>query len=347
MVNIEKCDTERGIHIKIDEGTSDEYGVYPEKRSIEDHVRRGFIVLDKPRGPSSHEVVSWIKRMLNLERAGHAGTLDPRVSGVLPVALGDSTKVLQGISHESKEYIAVMMLHGDADDNTVKSVLREFIGEIYQRPPVKSAVKRQLRTRHVYSLEMLERDGRYILLDTNVEAGTYVRKLCYDIGEVLRVGANMRELRRIRVGCFKEDEAITLHDLADAIYLWRHYGDETLMRKLIKPVEYMVKHLPRIFIRDSAVDSIAHGAALAAPGVAKVEDGVERDRMVAIVTLKGELVALGKAAVSTSELLSMNKGIVAKPTRVIMERGVYPSAWPKGKDQDARGTSRSTERRRE
>ncbi|MFP3178689.1 MAG: RNA-guided pseudouridylation complex pseudouridine synthase subunit Cbf5 [Thermocladium sp.] len=346
-MNIEKCNAERRIHVKIDEGTNDEYGIYPEKRSIQDHVKRGFIVLDKPRGPSSHEVVSWIKRMLNLDRAGHAGTLDPRVSGVLPVALGDSTKVLQGISHESKEYVAVMMLHGDASDDKIKSVLREFIGEIYQRPPVKSAVKRQLRTRHVYSLEMLERDGRYILLDTNVEAGTYVRKLCYDIGEVLGVGANMRELRRIRVGCFKEDEAITLHDLADAIYLWKHYGDETLMRKIIKPVEYMVRHLPRIFIRDSAVDSIAHGAALAAPGVARVEDGVERDGAVAIVTLKGELVALGKATVSTGELLSMGKGIVAKPTRVIMERGIYPSTWPKGKAKDEGSSPRSINKRKE
>lgn len=255
---------------------------------------------------------------------------------MLPVALGDSTKVLQGISHEDKEYIAVMTLHGDASDERIREVLAEFTGEIYQRPPVKSAVKRQLRTRRVYSLKMLERDGRYVLLDARVEAGTYIRKLCYDVGgEVLGgVGANMRELRRVRVGCFGgEDEAVTLHDLADALYLWKQYGDESLLRRYVKPVEYMVKHLPRIFIRDSAVDSVAHGAALAAPGVAKIEDGVERDRMAAIVTLKGELVALAKAVASTNEVLKMERGIVAKPTRVIMERGgVYPSAWPKGKD---------------
>lgn len=326
------CKSERAIHVKIEEGTDERYGTYPEKRTAEDHVRHGFVVIDKPRGPSSHEVVSWIKKMMGLERAGHAGTLDPRVSGVLPVALGDSTKVLQGISHEDKEYIAVMTLHGDAADERIRGVLREFTGEIYQRPPVKSAVKRQLRTRRVYSLEMLERDGRYVLLDAKVEAGTYIRKLCYDVGEVLGIGANMRELRRVRVGCFGEDEAVTLHDLADALYLWRRYGDDSLLRRYVKPVEYMVKHLPRIFIRDSAVDSVAHGAALAAPGVAKIEDGVERDRVAAIVTLKGELVALAKAVASTGEVLRMEKGIVAKPTRVIMERGVYPSAWPKGKD---------------
>lgn len=315
------------MFVKVDEATDERYGVEPLKRPMEQYINYGFIILDKPRGPTSSEVVSWVKKLLNLGRAGHSGTLDPGVSGVLPIALGNSTKVLYGISGLSKEYVGVMVFHQPVDEAKVREVFSQFRGKIYQRPPLRSAVKRRIRVKEVYDLELLELDGRYALFRVNVESGTYIRKLCYDIGEVLGVGSNMRELRRVRVGCFTEKDAVDLNMLREAYFLWREYGDESMLRRVIRPVEEMVAHLPRIFVRDSAVDAIAHGASLAAPGVAKVEEGVAKGSLVSLVTLKGELIALATAEASTEEILSMNRGIVARPFRVIMPRGIYPSVW--------------------
>ncbi|BDR91202.1 RNA-guided pseudouridylation complex pseudouridine synthase subunit Cbf5 [Vulcanisaeta souniana] len=313
------------------EQTNPEWGIPPEKRSTDLHLRYGFVVIDKPRGPTSHEVAAWIKKMLNLDRAGHSGTLDPRVSGVLPIALGESTKAMPAINNLDKEYIMVMKLHGDVDDGKLRAVLREFTGAIYQRPPLRSAVKRQLRVKHVYELELLERDGKYALIRMNVESGTYARKLAYDIGEVLGVGANMRELRRIRVGCFTEKEAITLQDLKDAYTLYRDYGIEDLLRTYVKSVEYMVGHLPKVWVRDSAVDAICHGAALAVPGIVKLTNNIKRKSLTAIMTLKNELVALGYAEMTSDEIMNAQRGIAIKTTRVIMKKGTYPSMWKKTK----------------
>ncbi|MGC8571156.1 MAG: RNA-guided pseudouridylation complex pseudouridine synthase subunit Cbf5 [Caldivirga sp.] len=327
MSSVVNCGGERVVKVKVNEDTDPRYGVNPYERRIEEYINYGFIILDKPRGPTSSEVVAWVKKMLNISRAGHSGTLDPGVSGVLPIALGDSTKVLQGIGNVDKEYVGVMLLHSMVDQERVKAVFREFTGKIYQRPPLKSAVKRRIRVKTIYSLDIMEFDGRYVLFKADVESGTYIRKLCYDIGEVLGVGASMRELRRTRVGCFREENAVNLDTLREAYWLWRDYGDESLLRRVIRPVEEMVAHLPRIYIRDSAVDAVAHGASLAAPGVAKVEEGIKSGQLVALMTLKGELVALAESTASTDSILSMSKGIVAKPTRVIMPRGVYPSTW--------------------
>ncbi len=264
--------------------------------------------------------------------AGHSGTLDPRVSGVLPVALGESTKAMPAINTLDKEYIMVMKLHGDVDDEKLRAVLREFTGAIYQRPPLRSAVKRQLRVKHVYELELLERDGKYVLIKMNVESGTYARKLAYDIGEVLGVGANMRELRRIRVGCFTEKEAVTLQDLKDAYTLYKDYGVEDLLRTYVKPVEYMVRHLPKVWVRDSAVDAICHGAALAVPGIVKLTNNIGKGSLVAIMTLKNELVALGYAEMTSDEIMKVQRGGIAiKTTRVIMKKGTYPPMWKRRK----------------
>ena len=322
----------RKVLVKLDEESNPAYGVNPYSRPMKDYINYGFVILDKPRGPTSSEVVAWVKKILNIDKAGHSGTLDPGVSGVLPIALGNSTKVLQGIAGLEKEYVGVMVFHGPVEEGKVREVFKMFTGPIYQRPPLRSAVKRRIRVKHVYSLDLLELDGRYALFRAVVESGTYIRKLCYDIGEVLGVGANMRELRRVRVGCFTEDKAVDLETLRAAYTLWSEYGDEAMLRKVIRPVEEMVAHLPKIYVRDSAVDAIAHGASLAAPGVAKVEEGIVKDAMVALMTLKGELIALAYAQASTDEILKMDRGIVAKVTRVIMPRGVYPSTWRRRKE---------------
>jgi len=251
----------------------------------------------------------------------------PRVTGVLPVALEDAAKALMAVLSAGKEYVAVMKLHDDVPKSRVKEVMAEFVGEIYQVPPVRASVKRRLRTRKIYELEVLEVEGRLVLFRVACEAGTYVRKLCVDIGRALGCGAHMQELRRTRVGSMTEEEAITLHELSEAVYLWREEGDEGAVRKAVRPLEYMLSFLPKIIIRDSAVDAICHGAQLAAPGVLKLHSGIGPGDLVLITTLKGEAVALAEALVSSREMLAMRKGLVARTLRVLMRPGTYPKMW--------------------
>jgi len=246
---------------------------------------------------------------------------------VLPVALKDAAKALMAVLNAGKEYVAVMKLHSDVPASRIKEVMSEFVGPIYQRPPVRASVKRRLRIRTIYELEVLEVEGRYVLFRVACEAGTYVRKLCVDIGNALGCGAHMQELRRTRVGSFSEDDAVTLHELSEAMFLWRELGDEKAVRRVIRPVEHMLSFLPRIVIRDSAVDAICHGAQLAAPGVLKLHSGIEPGDMVLITTLKGEAVALAEALVSSREMMAMRKGLVARTLRVLMKPGTYPRMW--------------------
>ena len=240
----------------------------------------------------------------------------------------NATKVIGNIVHSGKEYVCVMQLHSEVSERELRKVLREFIGKIYQKPPLRSSVKRTIRVKTIYYIELLEYTGRYALLRIGCEAGTYMRKLCHDVGEILGVGAHMRELRRTRTGPFKEDETlVTMQQLSEALYEWRSSGSEKLLRKTILPMEYIVSHMSKIVIRDSAVDSIAHGADLAVPGIVMLHDNIERGDKVALMTLKGELVALGKALMSSKEIEGASRGVAVKTIRVVMQPGIYPKKW--------------------
>ncbi len=320
--------------VKHEEETNPDYGLHPWRRPIDQYIRMGVIPLDKPPGPTSHEVVAWIKRMFGLSKAGHGGTLDPKVTGVLPVALEEATKVIGYVVHTPKEYVCVMQLHREVGEEELRKALSLFIGEIYQRPPLRSSVKRTLRRKKVYEIELLEFTGRYALLRIYADPGTYMRKICHDVGLVLGVGAHMRELRRTKSGPFHERRGLVrLQELSEALYRWRNEGKEDLLRKYILPVEYAVSHLPKIVIRDTAVDAIAHGAHLAVPGIVMLHEGIVKGDLVAILTLKGELVALGTAQMGSDEIMKASKGIAVRIKRVIMKPGVYPSAWKKRKEQ--------------
>lgn len=222
----------------------------------------------------------------------------------------------------------VMELHGESSWEKIKRTVEYFKGDIYQRPPLRSSVKRNIRVKRIHDIEILDIQGRYILLRVLCDPGTYMRKLAHDIGLLLGVGAHMRELRRTRTGPYREDDTlVSLQEVSEALYMWRKENDERYLRKVILPVETSISHLPKIMILDTAVDAIAHGADLAVPGVARITDNVERGKPVAILTLKGELVALSVALKSSKEIQSMEKGIVAKTKRVIMPTNVYPPAW--------------------
>jgi H/ACA ribonucleoprotein complex subunit 4 len=227
-----------------------------------------------------------------------------------------------------KEYICVMKLHSQVPEDKVKKVLDEFQGSLYQRPPVRSSVKRQLRTRTIYYNDFLEMNERNVLFKVGCEAGTYIRKLCYDVGEVLGCGAHMQELRRTRVGPFVEDESlVSLHDVSYLFNLWQETKDESLLRKFVSPMEKALELLPKIHVRDSAVDALCHGAHLTAPGLLSLDEGIKIGDMLGVFTQKGEAVTLAKAVVSSESMIKMDHGFVAKTQRVLIPRGIYPKMW--------------------
>ena len=315
------------IFLRSRENTDPRYGAPPDRREIGQLLRFGIVNLDKPRGPTSHQVVSWVKEILGVGKAGHGGTLDPKVSGVLPVALERSTRLVIYLLRSDKSYVAAMTLHGDLTNEEIDGILRSFQGPIVQTPPVKSAVKREPRERRIHHLKLLDRKGRDVLFEVKCEAGTYVRKLCSDMGEAMLVGANMSELRRIRAGGFAEEDACTLQDLRDAMHYLREEGDESEVRRLVRPVEEFVVGMPKIWVRDTAVEALCNGANLALPGVVKCEAAVETGGLVAILTLKEELVGVGVALMHAKEIFSGETGMATEVKRVVMDRGVYPRYW--------------------
>ena len=214
-------------------------------------------------------------------------------------------------------------------EDQIYEIFDQFTGKIYQTPPVKSAVKRELRVRTIYYATIYEIKGKDVLFRVGCEAGTYIRTLCHDIGEALGCGAHMAELRRTRAGPFNErnGDLVNLHDLTDAYHFWVEDGDESYLRNAIKPMEVAADHLPQIFIKDSAVEAICQGAKLAAGGISMLSKGIKRRDLVAIKSLKGELVASGIALASTEEIMDADSGLVVDTNKVFMQPGVYPMAW--------------------
>ena len=285
----------------------------------------GIVVIDKPRGPSSHQVTAWAGEILG-RRVGHAGTLDPEVSGVLVVMFGGAVRLAPVLLSHNKEYVCLMRLHSDVPEEAVDRVAEEFTGRVYQRPPKKSAVKRNLRIRKIQEIEVLDREGRLVLLRVRCDAGTYIRTLCIHMGYALGVCAHMQELRRIRSGPFDETAAVSLHELADAVIASRE-GDPGPLRDMIRPPEATVVDLPKVVLRDTAVDAVCHGAVLAGVGIAGKVGGFAKGETVAIMTGRGELVGLGKALVGSSALKPGEPGFVVAPTTILMQPGTYPRGW--------------------
>ncbi len=315
--------------VEIDQDiTDDAYGTYYDKRTIEQLLNYGIILLDKPPGPTSHETVAWTKRLLKLPKIGHSGTLDPQVSGVLPLGLGEATKALGVLLYGPKEYHALGRVHSLPSKEKLNEIVEMFRGEIFQKPPQRSAVLRQTRTRTIYEFEIIEQKERLLLTRILCEAGTYIRKLYYDIGEILGPGATMVELRRTRVDQFYErDGLVTLHELADAFAIWEEKKDDTKLLKMIKPVEYALSELKSVVIRDSAVDAMCHGAQLAIPGILQISQNLKKGDIVGVYTQKGEAVALAEATVSEEEIKDATKGYAFETKRIIMAPKTYPKKW--------------------
>lgn len=254
--------------------------------------KKGVVVIDKPSGPTSHEVAARVRDIVGVEKAAHTGTLDPRVTGCLPVLFGPAARISGLFADETKEYVFVLELHGEPR-RSVADVFDEFEGTIYQRPPVQGSARRELRVRKIETLDLLEDEENRYLGRVECESGTYVRKLCHDIGLALGVGGHMAELRRTRSGGFFVEEACYLQDLADAVAV--HDEEPERLDALVTPLlDVLEEHLglPRVEAASNTVESLGNGAPLYAPGVLRVdEDCAENERCV--VVADGEAVAVG------------------------------------------------------
>jgi tRNA pseudouridine55 synthase len=325
-----KLDT---LEIINDDVTNNKYGHFPNNRPLDVLLDNGIILLDKPSGPTSHELVAWTKRILGITKAGHSGTLDPGTTGLLPIGLGDATKALSVLLLGPKEYYAIARIHQQKDLDQIDNVLGEFTGEIYQRPPQRSSVKRSTRVRRIYEIQRLESVENTLLLRVLCEAGTYIRKLVYDIGEVLGGGATMFELRRTRVSVFSEgvDKLVRLHDLVDAIETYKETKEEEKIRSIIKPIEFSLEGVACVAVKDSAVDALCHGAQVAIPGIVAIDKDLRKGNLVGIYTLKGEIIALGEANMNSEEIRQNDKGIALTIKRLIMKPDTYPRGWKTNK----------------
>jgi predicted rRNA pseudouridine synthase len=263
----------------------------PGDRDIEELLAFGVVNLDKPPGPSSHQIAAWVREMVDVDRAAHAGTLDPKVTGCLPLMLGDATRLARALIGP-KEYVAVLELHRSAPAD-LDAVAAEFEGPILQKPPKKSAVDRSLRVREIHALDVLELEERRALLRIDCESGTYVRKLCHDLGLALGTGAHMGHLRRTASFPFDDGTLSTLPDLADGL-AFAEDGNEDPVRDVVLPAERAIDHLPSMTIAPSAAREVANGAPVYAPGVLDADAEAPGADLVACHTPGGSAVCLGR-----------------------------------------------------
>ena len=257
-------------------------------------MANGIIVIDKPQDWTSHDVVAKVRGILRERRVGHAGTLDPMATGVLPVFVGRATRAVEFAAESRKEYVAGLRLGvvTDTQDSTgtvldrrpaaagradVEAALAGFRGEILQIPPMYSALKRDGKKLYelarqgkeveraprpitIYALELLEQtgEGEY-LLRVECSKGTYVRTLCHDLGAALGCGGCMCSLRRTRAAGFGLDRAVTLESLAAAAAAGQ--GEALLM-----PVDAYFERYPCLMVDAAAAKAVRNGAACPWPG---------------------------------------------------------------------------------
>jgi H/ACA ribonucleoprotein complex subunit 4 len=285
-----------------------------------------FLLLDKPRGPSSHQVTAWARDLLGVPVAGHAGTLDPNVSGLLWIGVGPALKLMPLVLEFPKRYIGALTFHSRVPTRELERLLVEFTGPIYQTPPVRSAVKRERRVRTIHRLSLVEADGTRAILDVVADSGTYVRTLAVDLGEALGVGGHLEELRRIATGPFDEAGSVSLTELADAVATHRE-GDPAPLLAALHPIREVWQEFPTIVLKDGAASAVAHGAGLASGGILRVGRPFAKGSHVALVTAADELIATGVAGHDSAEVTQVPHGWVVGGTRVFVDPARFPASW--------------------
>ncbi|MFH0808210.1 MAG: RNA-guided pseudouridylation complex pseudouridine synthase subunit Cbf5 [archaeon] len=233
-------------------------------KDIKELLNFGLINFDKPAGPTSYSVSEFVQRRLKLKKTSHMGTLDPKVTGVLPITLGRACKLAGYFIKHDKTYVGILETHKACKIKDLQKLIDEnFVGKILQTPPHRSAVKVAEREREVYFWNLLEADknGRFFLFEAKVEGGTYIRKLCSDLGEMIG-GAHMGELRRISAGIFSERDIVKLDEFEAAVEKWKA-GDESDLREMIVDAEKAIAEvLPVVDVDKSAVKSLYIGRPL-------------------------------------------------------------------------------------
>ena len=305
------------------------HGLNPEDLTIEQRLNSGFILLDKPPGPTSHQIASWVRDLLGLERLGHGGTLDPFATGVLPLMAGKSMKLTKGILKTDKTYIAVLKFAQETNIDSLNEVIDKLTGRIYNVPPEISAVKVQVRTRKIYKFELIENNSKQAIVRIFCEAGTYIRTIARDMGLLLGYNVELKELRRENSGRFNLTDCITLQEIADAVWLWKECDNSAALEKIIHPTEKLLLDKPYIIVKDSAASALCHGAPLLRPGLIEVSDTLSSGLEVAAFTSKNEIVGIVKMSKGFTEISSESSGEIGKPVMILMEQERYPPQWNK------------------
>lgn len=328
LKNFDKLNVKSSHHTPIPKGCN------PLNRPLAEYLKYSVINLDKPANPSSHEIVAWIKRILKVEKTGHSGTLDPKVTGCLIICLNRATRLAKAQQGAGKEYVCILKLHSAIEgEKQLLKALKNLTGPVFQKPPAVAAVKRQLRIRNIYQTKLHEFDAEsnMAVFWCSVEAGTYIRTLCTHLGLLLKTEGSMEELRRVRSGAMTEnDHLYTMHDVMDAQYKYENEGDESYLRRVIKPLELLLVNMPRIVVKDSAVNAICYGGKLLVPGILRYSSDIDIDKEIVLMTAKGEAIAVGVAQMTSSDIAVVDHGVAAKIKRVIMDKDLYPRRWGLG-----------------
>ncbi|RJU98778.1 MAG: RNA-guided pseudouridylation complex pseudouridine synthase subunit Cbf5 [Candidatus Poseidoniales archaeon] len=314
-------------HLDDNATTNEAVGIHPDARNVEQRLAAGFILLDKPAGPTSHQVAAWARDLFGLERMGHGGTLDPFATGVLPLMAGKAMKVTKKILNHKKSYICVFRFAEEVDPKALSEAMARLTGRVYNVPPEVSAVKVQVRTRKIFKFEMLDASGKDMIARVHCEAGTYIRTMARDLGLLLNMKVQLKELRRDSSGVFNLDDCVTLQELADAVWLWKECDAPEALLKIIHPIEKLLLDLPSATVKDSAAAALAHGAPLLRPGLVSIASGVTSGKEIYVQTLKNEAVGVVTLTANTDEIPSMKEGEIARPSMVLMDGDLYPRRW--------------------
>ncbi len=230
------------------------------EKSLSQLLEFCIINVDKPAGITSFVCADRVRRIFDAKKTGHTGTLDPMVTGVLPVMLNRACRLSNYFMKKDKEYVGKMMLHKDITEAGLKKYMNEFIGKIMQKPPVKSRVKRVLRERIVNKFSIVKKTGRVVEFYSDVQAGTYIRKLISELGEKIG-GAHMIELRRIKAGLFSIDESHKLEEMQEAFKEYKQ-GNESKLREMLIPAEIIQRILTKLEVKNESVKSLLNGKPL-------------------------------------------------------------------------------------
>lgn len=314
--------------LQSDVSTNPAHGTLPDERDLEALMRSGFILIDKPAGPTSHQLAAWARDLFGLDRLGHGGTLDPFATGVLPLMAGRTMKITNKVLKHTKSYIAVFRFKTVPDSTELASAMAQLTGRIYNVPPEVSAVKVQVRTRRIHTFEQLDMVGQDLVARITCEAGTYIRTMARDLGLMLGGPVVLKELRRETSGLYRLEHCITMDQLADAVWLWKECGEEGALRNVIHPIEKLLVDVPSCTVKDSAVAALTYGAPLLLPGLVSVPSGLKKGSELLVKSLKGEAVAFVTLKVDSDSIPSLENGEVARPSAVLMDTDVYPRRWP-------------------